>query len=162
MQAKKKNLEEILSGFIIAQLNCTLINNLSGRKYETKLFLKFRPYFLHSISFESCKQTYVFKIRICTSGGRILLDIKGEFSWTKWMNSRGHFSRILVDIFLVNSLFGWIYVDIFLVNSLGHFCEKMSMKIHPSRRILVDKKCQRVFVKNVHKNSSSGSSANVF
>ena len=24
-------------------------------------------------------------------GGRILMDIKGEFSWTKWVNSCGHF-----------------------------------------------------------------------
>ena len=41
-----------------------------------------------------------FKTRGKRTGGRILVDIKGEFSWTKWVNFRGHFSRILVDIFV--------------------------------------------------------------
>ena len=32
-------------------------------------------------------------------GGRIRVDTKGKFSWTKWVNHRGHFLRNLLDIF---------------------------------------------------------------
>ena len=64
------------------------------------------------------------------SGERILVDIKGKFSWTKQVNFRGHFSRILVDIFVhQNSCFRVIFRGrcfgefswTFLVNSHGHF-----------------------------------------
>ena len=54
-------------------------------------------------------------------GGRLLVDIKGEFLWTKWLNSWGHFLRILMDTRI--SLLGWIFGDVFLVNSSRHFVE---------------------------------------
>ena len=34
---------------------------------------------------------HITTIGIANFTGRLLVDIKGEFSWTKWVNSRGHF-----------------------------------------------------------------------
>ena len=39
-------------------------------------------------------KSFVFSVAYINSsdmGGRILVDMKTEFSWTKWVNSRGHF-----------------------------------------------------------------------
>ena len=48
-------------------------------------------------------------------GGRILVDMKGKFSWTEWVNSFRHFcpwELLFLGEFLY-TFFGCILVDIF-------------------------------------------------
>ena len=59
-------------------------------------------------------------------GGRHLVDIIGDISWTKGVTSHGHFWRHLVDTFVLFlgdflwTIFGWYFVDNFWVYSFEH------------------------------------------
>ena len=112
----------------------------------TSQLAKMCSFFLYLGCFEQKENETSFLFSLSEpirKGGRILVDIKGEFSWTKGVNSRGHFPCLLVDTFVHQNSFIW-------VNSRGHF-----------GRILVDSVwvnfrghfCPREFVKNVHQNS---------
>ena len=55
-------------------------------------------------------------------GGRLLVDIKGEFSWTLLVNSRGHFVHERSSFWL--NFHGHFFGEFswtFLVNFPGHF-----------------------------------------
>ena len=58
-----------------------------------------------------------------TTGGKLLKEIKGKFSWTKRVNFRGHFCPREVLLFLGE--FSWTFLGefswTFLVNFRGHF-----------------------------------------
>ena len=59
-------------------------------------------------------------------GGRHLVDIKGDISWTKGVTFRGHFWVTFRGHFWVTSR-GHFLGDIswtFLVTSRGHFCPR--------------------------------------
>ena len=57
-----------------------------------------------------------------SKGGRILVDIKGEFLWTKWVNSCGNFWWILMDKNVHgNSSFGVNFCGPFFGDSFGPF-----------------------------------------
>ena len=51
--------------------------------------LNIHTYWEHS-HYEIANYNFLFSLYV-SSGGRILVDTKGEFSWTKKVNSRGHF-----------------------------------------------------------------------
>ena len=58
-------------------------------------------------------------------GGRLIMDIKGKFSWTKWVNSCGHFEFWWIHFVHEKSSswvnFSWTFLGEFLVTFRGHF-----------------------------------------
>ena len=88
----------------------------------TSQLAKMCSFFLYLGCFEQKENETSFLFSLSEpirKGGRILVDIKGEFSWTKGVNSRGHFPCLLVDTFVHQNSFIW-------VNSRGHFLGEFS------------------------------------